>query len=198
MHQSHSYHVHELSTFHRASSATLEYLLASNRQGANCAGMEQQVLSLLQATTVPDTETIRKAERSLVSLYRQQDYPFALLNISTHANIESGCRKAALTALRKYVEATWSPNFEEASSQQSPLSEDARKQVRSQILAICTSSDGSNEINQNLAGESSCLKSLLGLSSHGEAPSLKLLQTDRIFSNCSLKNCIRRLPRQLA
>lgn len=115
--------------------------------------MEQQVLSLLQATTVPDTNTIRKAEQSLVGLYRQQEYPFALLNISTHSNIEPGSRKAALTALRKYVESTWSPNFEEASSQQSPLSEDARKQVRSQILAICTSSDSASEVNQNLAGK---------------------------------------------
>lgn len=115
--------------------------------------MEQQVLSLLQATTVPNTETIRKAEQSLVGLYRQQDYPFALLNISTHADVEAGSRKAALTALRKYIESTWSPNFEEASSQQSLLSEDARKQVRSQILAICTSSDSSNEVNQNLAGK---------------------------------------------
>lgn len=115
--------------------------------------MEQQVLGLLHATTVPDTETIRKAEQSLVALYRQQEYPVALLNISTHANIEPGSRKAALTALRKYIESTWSPNFEEASTQQSPLSEDARKHVRNQILAICISSDGSNEINQNLAGK---------------------------------------------
>lgn len=152
--------------------------------------MEQQVLSLLQATTVPDTETIRKAERSLVGLYRQQDYPFALLNISTHANIEPGSRKAALTALRKYIESTWSPNFEEASSQQSPLSEDARKQVRGQVLAICTSSDGSNEINQNLAGESSHLKWLPRSSNH-EALSLIFIQTDPIFSNRGLEDCIR-------
>lgn len=146
--------------------------------------MEQQVLSLLQATTVPDTETIRRAERSLVALYRQQEYPFALLNISTHANIESGSRKAALSALRKYVESTWSPNFEEASSQQSPLSGDARKQVRSQILAICTSSDGSNEINQNLAGKffSSEMASSK-LASRKEALSLINLQTDRFLSN---------------
>lgn len=131
-----------------------QHIIVVPLRGSDCGRMEQQVLNLLQATTVPDTATIRKAEQSLTGLYRQQEYPFALLNISTHAEIEPGSRKAALTALRKYVESTWSPNFEEASSQQSPLSEDARKQVRSQILAICTSSDGSNEINQNLAGTS--------------------------------------------
>lgn len=160
--------------------------------------MEQQVLSLLQATTVPDTETIRKAEQSLVGLYRQQDYPFALLNISAHDNIDPGSRKAALTALRKYVESTWSPNFEEASSQQSPLSEDARKQVRSQILNICTSSDSSNEINQNLAGtfcNRFCF--IRGNTTRGTF-SLIIFQTDHNPSDCGLKDRICRFPRPLA
>jgi len=115
--------------------------------------MEQSVLQLLQATTVPNTNTIRRAEQSLADLHRQQDYPFALLSITTHSDIDIGSRKAALTALRKYIESTWSPTFEEASSQQVSLPEDARKQIRSQVLAICISPDPSNDINQNLAGE---------------------------------------------
>ncbi|KAK5939409.1 hypothetical protein PMZ80_008713 [Knufia obscura] len=113
--------------------------------------MESQVLQLLQATTVPDTNTIKRAEQSLADLHRQHEYPFALLNITTHSEIDAGSRKAALTALRKYINSTWSPTFEEASSQQVSLPEDARKQIRSQILAICTSPDSSNDINQNLA-----------------------------------------------
>lgn len=115
--------------------------------------MEQQVLQLLQATTVPDTYTIKRAEQSLVDLHRQHDYPFALLNITTHSEIDSSSRKAALTALRKYINSTWSSTFEEASSQQVSLPEDARKRIRSQMLAICTSPDSSNDINQNLAGK---------------------------------------------
>lgn len=114
--------------------------------------MEQQVLQLLQATTVPDTNTIKQAEQSLIGLYRQPEYPFALIHIITHAEADPGSRKAALTALRNYVNSTWSPNFEEASVEQVSLPEDARKQIRSQILAVCTSSDPSNDISQNLAG----------------------------------------------
>lgn len=113
--------------------------------------MEQQVLQLLQATTVPDTNTIKRAEQSLKDLYQRHEYPFALLHIASHAEADSGSRKAALTALRNYINATWSPTFEETTSQQVGLTVDARQQVRSQILAICTSSDQSNDPTQNLA-----------------------------------------------
>ncbi|KAK5085430.1 hypothetical protein LTR05_004715 [Lithohypha guttulata] len=113
--------------------------------------MEQQVLQLLQATTIPDTNTIKRAEQSLRDLYRQPDYPFALLHITTHSEIDGGLRKAALTALRNYINATWSPTFEESTSQGLFLTDEARTQVRSQILAICTSPSASNDINQNLA-----------------------------------------------
>lgn len=116
--------------------------------------MEQQVLQLLQATTIPDTNTIKRAEQSLRDLYRQPDYPFALLHITTHSEIDGGLRKAALTALRNYINATWSPTFEESTSQGLFLTDEARTQVRSQILAICTSPSASNDINQNLAGMS--------------------------------------------
>lgn len=115
--------------------------------------MEQQVLQLLQATTVPDTNTIKRAEQSLLDLHRQTEYPFALLHIATHAEIDAGSRKAALTALRNYVNLTWSPNFEEASAQRINLPQEARAQIRSQILAICTNPGPSNDANQNLAGE---------------------------------------------
>ena len=111
------------------------------------------MLQLLRATTVPDTNTIKQAEQSLIKLHRQHEFPFALLHIATHNEADPGSRKAALTALRSYVNSTWSLNFEEAASyqEQAALPEDARKQVRSQILSICTSSDTSNDINQNLA-----------------------------------------------
>lgn len=100
---------------------------------------------------MPDTNTIKRAEQSLKDLHQRQEYPFALLHIASHAEADSGSRKAALTALRNYINATWSPTFEEASSQPAQLSAEAKTQLRSQVLAICTSSDKSNDINQNLA-----------------------------------------------
>lgn len=119
--------------------------------------MEQQVLQLLRATTVPDTNTIKRAEQSLIELYRQPEYPFALLHLITHTEVDAGLRKAALTALGNYVNSTWSPNFEEASIDHNVLSPDARKQVREQVLQICTNSAPSNDVNQNLAGKPSTL-----------------------------------------
>jgi hypothetical protein len=131
--------------------------------------MEQQILQLLQATTVPDTNTIKRAEQSLADLQAQHEYPFALLNITRHSAIDPASRKAALTALRKYINSTWSPTFEEASSQHVSLPDDARKQIRDQILAICISPDSSNDINQNLAGKCAPPNGMLNVGGHVDA-----------------------------
>jgi len=151
--------------------------------------MEQQVLELLRATTVPDTDTIKRAEQSLLDSYRQPEFPFALLHIATHTDVDIASRKAALTALRKYVDATWSPDFEEASSQPVNLPEHARKQIQSQILAICTRSDSSDDTGQNLAGEltNACFEQ--SLSFHCFAQGQELI----FDSQCCLEDCVRRL-----
>lgn len=109
------------------------------------------MLDLLQATTVPDTNTIRRAEDGLTSLYPINDFPLALLNIASHNEVNVGSRKAALTTLRKYVESTWSPNFEEATYSQIHLPEEVKAQVRSRILTICTSAEVANNDGQALA-----------------------------------------------
>ncbi|EXJ74964.1 uncharacterized protein A1O5_01660 [Cladophialophora psammophila CBS 110553] len=100
--------------------------------------MEQQVLHLLQATTRPDTTVIRDAEQGLLSLYPQQDFPFALLTIAAHNDIEPGCRKAALTALKNYVSATWSPQFDETFTGNVYLNDEAKARVRDRVFTICT------------------------------------------------------------
>lgn len=114
--------------------------------------MEQEVLQLLQATTIPDTNTIRHAEDTLRSLFNRHDFPLALVNISSHTDIDISSRKAALTTLRKYVEQTWSPNFEEATFSNVVLPEGLKNQVRVRMLSICTSTDSSDSQGQALAG----------------------------------------------
>lgn len=109
------------------------------------------MLELLQATTVPDTNTIRRAEDGLTSLYPANDFPLALLNITSHNEVNIGSRKAALTTLRKYVESTWSPNFEEAAYSQIRLPEEIKAQVRARILEICTSTEIASNDGQGLA-----------------------------------------------
>ncbi|KIW11775.1 hypothetical protein PV08_09047 [Exophiala spinifera] len=100
--------------------------------------MEQQVLELLQATTRPDTVVIRDAEQGLLRLHSQPEFPFALLTIASHNDIDSGSRKAALTALKGYVQATWSPQFDETFKGTTFLDDAGKSRVRDQIFAICT------------------------------------------------------------
>jgi len=104
--------------------------------------MEEQVLQLLQATTRPDTIVIRDAEQGLLRLYPQLEFPFALLTIATHQNIESSSRKAALTALKNYVSSTWSPQFDETFSGNVYLNDEAKTRIRDQVFAICTIEGG--------------------------------------------------------
>lgn len=114
--------------------------------------MEEQVLQLLQATTTPNTSVIRKAEQGLLNLYSQQEFPFALLTIATHVNIDAASRKGAMTTLRNYIAATWSPQLEETFTGAVYLSEDAKTQVRSQVLSICTNIGATNDVTvQTLA-----------------------------------------------
>ncbi|KAI1615101.1 armadillo-type protein [Exophiala viscosa] len=101
--------------------------------------MEQQVLQLLEATTRPDTIVVKAGYHGLLELYSQPDFPFALLTIATHNDIETGLRKAAVTTLKNYVSTTWSPQFDDSYINGSTsLDEEAKARVRDQILAICT------------------------------------------------------------
>ncbi|KAJ9613033.1 hypothetical protein H2200_002974 [Cladophialophora chaetospira] len=100
--------------------------------------MEQQVLHLLQATTRPDTAVIRDAEQGLLRLFSQIEFPFALLTIASHNDIESSSRKAALTALKNYVSATWSPQLDETFTGNVYLNDEAKSRVRDQVFALCT------------------------------------------------------------
>ncbi|KAH0842884.1 hypothetical protein AYO21_09621 [Fonsecaea monophora] len=100
--------------------------------------MEQQVLHLLQATTRPDTSVIRDAEQGLLRLYPQAEFPFALLTIASHNDVEPSSRKAALTALKNYVSATWSPQFDETFAGNVYLNDEAKSSVRDRVFAICT------------------------------------------------------------
>ncbi|KIX04304.1 uncharacterized protein Z518_05171 [Rhinocladiella mackenziei CBS 650.93] len=100
--------------------------------------MEQTVLLLLRATTQPDTAAIKDAEKGLLGLYPQPEFPLALLAVATHNDIESGSRKAALTTLKNYVATTWSPQLGETFTGTVYLDDEAKARVRDQVYAICT------------------------------------------------------------
>jgi importin-9 len=101
--------------------------------------MEQEVLHLLEGTTSAQEGTRKSAELTLLHLYNNADFPFALLSISTHTDIAAYLRQAALLSLNRYVQATWSPKFDEDFKGTVVLTDEAKAGVRAQILNICTS-----------------------------------------------------------
>jgi len=106
--------------------------------------MEQQLLQLLEGTTSSQETTRTNAEVAILRLYANTDFPFALLSISTHAEVALFLRQAALLNLNRYVLATWSPKLEDDFKGTAYLDEDGKARVRQQVLAICT--------NDNFAG----------------------------------------------
>ena len=101
--------------------------------------MEQEVLHLLEGTTSAQEGTRKSAEITLLHLYNNPDFPFALLSVSTHTDIASYLRQAALLSLNRYVQATWSPKFDEDFKGTVVLTDEGKTGVRAQVLGICTS-----------------------------------------------------------
>src|SRR2546423_5439415 len=99
--------------------------------------MEQEVLHLLEATTSNQEGTRKSAELTLLHLYNSADFPFALLSISKHTDIALFLRQAALLSLNRYVQATWSPKFDDDFKGTVVLTDEGKASVRAQVLAIC-------------------------------------------------------------
>jgi importin-9 len=98
--------------------------------------MDEQVLQLLRDTLKSDNTAIRNAEQQLRSAYHNPQFPFALLAAASQDSINISIRKAALTALKGYVSAAWSPQFDETFQGQIYLDHEAKARVRDQIFGI--------------------------------------------------------------
>lgn len=114
--------------------------------------MEDHILSLLKDTLKSDTTAIRNAEQALGALYPDPQFPLALLNIASHTNVDVGFRKSALTTLKNYVSATWSPQFDETFQGQVHLNDEVKSRVRDQVFNISITPLGSGSADlQGLA-----------------------------------------------
>ena len=100
--------------------------------------MEQEVLQLLEKTTLPQEGPRKSAELSLLHLHASPDFPFALLSIAEHNDIKAPLRQAALLALSRCILATWSSKLDEDFQGTVVLSDIQKARVRGQVLAICT------------------------------------------------------------
>ena len=109
-------------------------------------------MSLLNDTLKSDTIAIRNAEQGINGLFSDPQFPLALLNITSHSNVDIASRKSALTTLKNYVSATWSPQFDETFQGQVYLNEEAKSSIREQVLNISVTPAGQGAVDlQGLA-----------------------------------------------
>jgi importin-9 len=114
--------------------------------------MEEHVLSLLKDTLKSNTNAIRNAEQALIGLYPDPQFPRALLNIASHTEVDVGSRKSALTTLKNYVSASWSPQFDETFQGTIHLNDEAKSGIREQVFNISVTPAGAGSADlQGLA-----------------------------------------------
>ncbi|CAG7957307.1 unnamed protein product [Penicillium salamii] len=99
--------------------------------------MEQQLLSLLADTQAAKSDTRKSAELQLKSLYAHESFPSSLTAIASHASVPVNLRQSALSVLRTFISAAWSPILDDFKGQ--VLINDANKaNVRQALLVLAT------------------------------------------------------------
>ncbi|KAJ5178315.1 Armadillo-like helical [Penicillium coprophilum] len=100
--------------------------------------MEQELLSLLADTQSPKTDTRRAAESQLGNLYVHDSFAISLTAIASHESVPVNLRQSALSVLRTFIAAAWSPILDEFKGQ--ILINDTNKaNVRQALLILATS-----------------------------------------------------------
>ena len=121
--------------------------------------MEQEVLQLLQNAQSSDEPIRKSAELQLLHSYSNPAFPLALIAISTHHDIAVYLRQSALLILKTYVVSTWSPKFEDEFKGAVPLGEEAKSQIRHEILNICTTGQSGPEDDRKVKKAASLVAS---------------------------------------
>ncbi|KAE8380151.1 armadillo-type protein [Aspergillus bertholletiae] len=99
--------------------------------------MEQELLSLLADTQSPVADTRKSAELQLLRLYSNENLPLSLAAIASHDSVPTNLRQSALSVLRTFIAAAWSPNLDEFKGQ--ILINDVNKsQIRKVLLDLAT------------------------------------------------------------
>lgn len=101
--------------------------------------MEQELLQLLADTQSSNSNTIKTAELRLLSLYSNEAFPLSLVSIASHESVPANLRQSALSVLRTFIQAAWSPHLDEFKG--TVLVSDANKaQLRRALLELATTS----------------------------------------------------------
>ena len=102
--------------------------------------MEQELLPLLADTLSPVADTRKAAELHLLHSYSNESFPLSLAAIASHQSVPIPLRQSALSVLRTFIAAAWSPQLDEFKGR--VLINDANKsQVRRVLLDLATAAD---------------------------------------------------------
>ncbi|PYI21113.1 importin beta-5 subunit [Aspergillus violaceofuscus CBS 115571] len=99
--------------------------------------MEQELLSLLADTQSSVADTRKAAELQLLRLYSNETFPLALAAIASHDSVPTNLRQSALSVLRTFIAAAWSPVLDEYKGQVL-VSDDNKVQIRRALLELAT------------------------------------------------------------
>lgn len=107
--------------------------------------MEQELLQLLAATQSPALTTRRSAELQLLHSYSNEAFPLSLAAIASHESVDAALRQSALSVLRTFIVASWSPLLDEFKGQ--VLVNDANKAtLRSTLLNLATTQEANRKV----------------------------------------------------
>ncbi|BDD55177.1 hypothetical protein MPDQ_007671 [Monascus purpureus] len=102
--------------------------------------MEQELLTLLANTQSPVADTRKAAELQLLHLYSNTAFPLSLTAIASHDSVPTNLRQSALTVLRTYITAAWSPQLDEFKGHVF-LDDAGKSRIRQALLELATTAE---------------------------------------------------------
>ncbi|KAJ5800204.1 uncharacterized protein N7518_002272 [Penicillium psychrosexuale] len=110
--------------------------------------MEQELLSLLADTQSPKADTRRAAESQLESLYVHDSFAISLTAIASHESVPVNLRQSALSVLRTFIAAAWSPILDEFKGQ-ILINDTNKSSVRQALLVLATNDNPQRKVKNS-------------------------------------------------
>jgi len=100
--------------------------------------MEEQLVRLFQDAQSSNESTRKSAEEQLRRLRSENGFGVSLTAVASHDQIPLVIRQAALLYCKTYVQAAWSPHFDEFEGNLA-IKEEDKRQIRQRLLELATS-----------------------------------------------------------
>ncbi|KAF5016228.1 hypothetical protein F66182_12160, partial [Fusarium sp. NRRL 66182] len=107
--------------------------------------MEQELLQLLAATQSPAAPTRQSAELQLLQLFSNEAFPLSLATIAAHDSVDAALRQSAISVLRTFIVASWSPLLDEYKGRVW-LNDANKATLRNALLNLATTAETNRKI----------------------------------------------------